>query len=122
MPIYMLGGGQGDPPFNRAFFNTTLGDIIERSGKERTYKLTMFLVDGTHHEVCQIEELFDQYMTVRAFSDDDSSCELKVNIIPYGLIYRLELSPKDDESNGRMGFHWTSGGQKTSKSLKKPSK
>jgi hypothetical protein len=122
MPIYMLGGGQGEPPFNRSFFNTTLGDIIERSGKDRSYKLTMFLVDGTQHEVCQIEELYDQYMTVRAFNEADSACELTVNIIPYGLIYRLELSPKEDEPNGRMGFHWTSTAQKTPKPARKTSK
>jgi hypothetical protein len=115
MPIYLLGGAGGnEPPFSRSFFNTTLGDIIERSGKDRSYKLTLYLVDGSTLDVCKIEELADQHMSVRAFQGEDDTCELSLNIIPYGTIYRLQLSPKEEEEgNGRVGFHWAPAKEKT---------
>jgi hypothetical protein len=119
MPIYLLGGGGNEPPFNRTFFNTTLGDILERHGKDRTYKLTLFLVDGLTLEVCEIADLSDHYMSVRAFQSDDDRCETAVNVIPYGTIYRIQLSPKE-EDNGRMGFHWAAGQPKGARPGRKP--
>lgn len=118
MPIYLLGGGGNEPPFSRTFFNTTLGDVIERYGKDRSYKLTLFLVDGTTLDVCEIGELAEQYMSVRAFHGEDDSCELAMNIIPYGTIYRLQLSPREEDENGRVGFHWQTA--KAAKPAKKP--
>ncbi len=120
MPIHLLGGpGGSEAPFSRAFFNTMLGDLIERIGKDRLYKLTLYLVDGSTLDVCKIEELSDQYMTVRAFQGEDQSCELTVNVIPYGTIYRLQLSPKEEEDNGRVGFHWAPSALKAQKTSKK---
>jgi hypothetical protein len=47
-------------PFSRTFFNVTLGDMLEKDGKEKDHKLTLFLTDGTTLDVCSIDELADQ--------------------------------------------------------------
>jgi hypothetical protein len=105
MPIHLLGGGGGnEPPFNRAFFNTKLADMIARNG-EREHRLTLYLVDGSTLEVCEILELSDQYMSLKAFNPTEDTCELAVTVIPYGVIYRMELSPKEVGAE-RVGFHF----------------
>jgi hypothetical protein len=103
MAPYVIGGG--DTPFGRTFFNVSLGEMIERAGKEKDHKLTLFLGDGSQLEVCQIDELSDNYLVIRAYRGDQEACDLTLNLIPYGLIYRIEIAPRQ-ESNARVGFHW----------------
>ncbi len=111
MTIYSLGGGGGDTPFNRTFFNVTLGDVLERIAKTREHKLTLYLTDGATLDVCSIDELSDSYLALRAYSKDEPGCEVSVQLVPYVLIYRIELTPKTDENN-RVGFHWSPLGRK----------
>lgn len=102
-------GGMGDVPFNRTFFNVTLGELVDQNGKEKPVKLTLYLSDGTTLDVCMIEHLSDQYLSVRAYrgegDGDGEGCDLATQLIPYGLIYRIEIAPKDVEST-RVGFQW----------------
>ena len=103
MTIQLIGGSSGDIPFNRTFFNVTLGEMIDSNGKEKPVKLTLFLSDGTTLDVCMIEELSDNYLSARAYQGQTDSCELSTQLIPYGLIYRIEIAPKSEESS-RVGF------------------
>ena len=105
MAVQLIGGAPGDAPFNRTFFNVTLGEMVEQNGKEKPVKLTLFLSDGTTLDVCMIDELSDDYLAVRAYQGESDSCELGLQLIPYGLIYRIEISPKTEE-NSRVGFQW----------------
>jgi hypothetical protein len=105
MPIYLLGDQGGGVPFGRNFFNLTLGDIIAKGGKSDSQRLHLFLTDGTTLEVCQIEQLAEQYMVVRAYNSEETQCDLLVNVIPYGLIYRIQIVPKGVEEE-RVGFRW----------------
>lgn len=103
MTVHLIGGST-PVPFSRAFFNVTLGDILESNGREQ-HKLTLFLTDGTTLEVCQIEALEDDYIAVRAYQRDMSACDTALNLIPYSLIYRIEIAPRDAAA-ARMGFNW----------------
>jgi len=105
MAIQLIGGSNGDIPFNRTFFNVTLGEMVDHNGKEKPVKLTLFLSDGTTLDVCMIDELTDAYIAVRAYQGDSDKCELSLQLIPYGLIYRIEVAPKGEESS-RLGFQW----------------
>ncbi len=106
MAIYLIGDqGGGGPPFNRNFFNLTLGDLLSKAGKTDSQKLDLFLTDGSTLEVCQIDELAETYMVVRAYNKDETQCDLMVNVIPYGLIYRIQIVPKGAEEE-RVGFRW----------------
>ena len=105
MQAYLLGEGKSGPPFSRTFFNVTLGDLLARAGGAATPRLSLFLTDGLRLEVCRIEELEEAYMVVRGYSDDPEKCDPMVHVIPYGLIYRLEIAPKDTE-DARVGFTW----------------
>ena len=105
MAIQLIGGSNGDVPFNRTFFNVTLGERIGQNGKEKPVKLTLFLSDGTTLDVCLIDELSEDYLAVRAYQGQSDSCEVTVQLIPYGLIYRIEISPKSQESS-RVGFQF----------------
>lgn len=107
MAIHMFGGSSPQGPFNRTFFNVTLGDVLERSSHEKGTKLLLYLGDGTTLDVCAIDEITDDYLAVRAYQDEDDTCEITVNLIPYTLIYRIELAPKAPENTSRMGFRWT---------------
>jgi hypothetical protein len=111
MSIQLIGGSAGDVPFNRTFFNVTLGDMVSQNGKEKAVKLTLYLSDGATLDVCSIDELTDSYVAARAYQANNDSCELTVQLIPYGLIYRIEISPKV-ENNDRVGFHFKSSGRK----------
>lgn len=106
MALITLGGSMNEPPFNRTFFNVTLGDVLERQGKTREQKLTLFLTDGTTLDVCNIDELADSYVALRAYAKNEEGCELSVQLVPYGLIYRIEMTPRDPEHHNRVGFHW----------------
>lgn len=106
MPIYMIGGGNYGPPFSRAFFSTRLGDILDKGGKKNSHKLKIFLTDGGILDICKIEDLEDEYMLVRDYASDEKSCELTLDIIPYGLIYRVQISPQV-QNDERVGFNWT---------------
>jgi hypothetical protein len=105
MPVYTLGGSHGEAPFSRTFFNVTLGDILEKDGKEKDHRLTLFLADGALLDVCSIEELADQYVMLRAYRRSEDACDLSLNLVPYSLIYRIELAPKATQGD-RVGFHW----------------
>lgn len=105
VPIFLLGEAPGGPPFNRAFFNAGLGDLLERAGKPESYRLTLFLSDGTTLEVCKLEELHEAFMVVRGYRGEDEACDLTLQAIPYGLIYRLEIAPKGTREK-RLGFTW----------------
>jgi hypothetical protein len=111
MTIQLIGSSSSDVPFNRTFFNVTLGEMIDQNGKEKPVKLTLFLSDGSTLDVCMIDQLSDQYLAVRAYLGQSDSCEMNVQLIPYGLIYRIEIAPKSEES-GRVGFQWKPTGRK----------
>lgn len=106
MPIHLLGTSAGDAPFNRSFFNTTLGEVIGGNGKA-TPRVTLFLVDGTTLDVCSIEGLTEQYATIRVYHGSGDTCPTNLHLIPYGTIYRIEINPSEGEKGQRVGFHWT---------------
>jgi len=107
MAIQLIGGSAGDVPFNRTFFNATLGDLIDHTGKdkEKAVRLSLFLSDGTTLDVSTIDELSDSYLALRAYQGDTDQIDPSVHLIPYGLIYPIEVSPKN-EQNSRVGFQW----------------
>ena len=105
MAIQLIGGSAGDVPFNRTFFNVTLGEMVEQSEKDKAVRLTLFLSDGTQLDVSVIDELSDAYLALRAYQGESDQIDPSVHLIPYGLIYRIEVSPKN-EQNSRVGFHW----------------
>ncbi len=106
MAVQLIGGGGVDAPFNRTFFNVTLGDLVEPT-KEQAHKLTLYLVDGTTLDVCRIEEMSDTYLALRAYQGSTASCETSLHLIPYGTIYRLEIAQHaTDPDNTRVGFSW----------------
>ncbi|HEX7901865.1 MAG TPA: hypothetical protein VF950_29170 [Planctomycetota bacterium] len=109
MGIFTLGGGAGDPPFNRTFFNVTLGDLIERQKGEN--RLTLFLTDGSTLDVCSIDELTEQYVALRSYANGEDACSVSVQLVPYALIYRVEITPRGENAN-RVGFHWTAPGKR----------
>ena len=121
MAVYMVGSGGAQSPFNRTFFNVTLGEVFQRAGREKSHKLLLFLADGTTLDVCAIDDLADDYIAVRAYKAEEQTCDLGVNLIPYSLIYRIELAPKDSDSSTRLGFHWAPP-SKRSTTLRKPTK
>lgn len=106
MSIYLLGEREGGAPFDRVFFKSLFDDILKRAGKERTTRLTLYLSDGSTMDVCHIEEFADRFLVLRAYRGTEDDCELAVHVLPYGLIYRLELGPKDEQTN-RVGFQWS---------------
>jgi hypothetical protein len=105
MAIQLIGGSSGDIPFNRTFFNVTLGEMIDESGKAKPVRLTVFLSDGTTLDVCTIDDLSDSYLALKAYQGETENMDPSVHLIPYGLIYRIEISPKNEESS-RVGFHF----------------
>lgn len=108
MGIYMVGSGAGgEGAFNRSFFSAALGNVIENNLKDGKYKLTLSLADGSTINVCSIDEMGDQYMTLHTFTGDGDECSMSITFIPYNLIYRIELTPKGAEENERVGFRWS---------------
>ena len=107
MGVYMVGSGSAQAPFNRTFFNVTLGDILKSGPKDKNTRLLIFLADGTTLDVCAIDELADDYLAVRAYRAEEAACDLTVNLIPYTLIYRIEIAPKETEDSERLGFRWS---------------
>lgn len=105
MSIHFLGAPSGGGPFNRTFFNAVLGDLLDRAGKDRPQRLSLFLSDGTILDVCRIQELADDYVVLQTFRDSTDTCSLGLEVVPYGLIYRLQLLPKES-SGDRVGFSW----------------
>ncbi len=106
MPAYALGGTIPGSPFNRTFFNVTLGDLIEKDGKKPGRRLLLYLADGSMLEVEEIEELEDAYLTLRVVKgSDEEGTEPSTHLLPYTLIYRIELSPTRRET-GHVGFQW----------------
>lgn len=113
MPIHLIGGDAGGPPFRRAFFSTILGEILAKSGDPNGFTLTLLLADGTSLDVCSIEDLTDDYLSVRCYQSDDS-CGLGLDLVPYGMIYRVQLTPKGKEDGERVGFKWVQPSQNKS--------
>jgi len=106
MAIHFFGeSSYAAPPFDSLFFKSSFDEIVERAGKGAN-KLTLFLSDGTTFEVCDIVELTEAYMVVRGYKEESDTCEIALTVLPYGLIYRLELGPKGAEGT-RVGFKWT---------------
>ena len=105
MSLITYGGAMPNAPFSRTFFNVTLGDVLERDGQDQEKKLMLYLVDGSTLEVHQIEEMSEQYLTLRAFRGSNR-VSLSVHLIPYNLIYRIEIGPQDPGDSNRLGFHW----------------
>ena len=105
MPIVLLGESGGGVPFGRSFFNSSFDLLVQKMGKESARKLTLYLSDGTFFDVSQIEELAENYMVVRGYRGEAETDTQAVNLLPYGLIYRIELNAKP-ESTTRVGFKW----------------
>ncbi len=103
MPIHLLGSQPGDVPFSRTFFNATLGELI--AGEDQ--RVSLFLVDGTTIDVCSIERLTDSYMALRAYQAGGDTCSMSLQLVPYGAIYRIEITPPKGDGARRVGFHWT---------------
>jgi hypothetical protein len=114
MSVFTIGGGQGEPPFNRTFFNVTLGDLVERNDPGKEKRLTLFLTDGSTLDVCGIDELTDQYVALRSFLNGDDACTTAVQLVPYALIYRVEITPRA-ASEHSVGFHFTPAKRATSR-------
>lgn len=107
MPVQLIGGSVGDAPFNRTFFNVTLGDLVEPA-KGQAQKLTLYLVDGTTLDVCRIEEMTETYLALRVYQGSSDACETNLHLIPYATIYRLEISQHvSDRPGSRVGFSWS---------------
>jgi hypothetical protein len=105
MSIHYIGeSASAAPPFDALFFKSSFDEIVERAGKDAK-KLTLFLSDGSLFDVCEVVELSDAYMVVRGYSATNDACDLAVTVLPYGLIYRLELGPKGADAT-RVGFRW----------------
>ena len=111
MSIQLIGGSAGDVPFNRTFFNVTLGDMVSQNGKEKAVKLTLYLSDGATLDVCSIDELTDAYVAARAYQANTDSCELTVQLIPYEQAYAKDFEdmqrrvPSIEKIRERVGFH-----------------
>ncbi len=107
MAVQLIGGNVGDAPFNRTFFNVTLGDLVEPT-KDQAQKLTLYLVDGSTMDVCRIEEMADNYLALKAYKGGSDACDTTLHLIPYGTIYRIEIAQHGGEDDGaRLGFSWT---------------
>jgi hypothetical protein len=94
-------------PFNRTFFNVTLGGILEREGKQRVSRLTLYLLDGSLLEVATLEDLSDLHMVVRAYPRDREGDPKTRHLIPYATIYRIEIAAHPDPEDRRLGFRWS---------------
>ena len=106
MSIHFIGeSSAAAPPFDSLFFKSSFDAIVERTGKG-AQKLTLYLSDGSTFDVCEVVDLSDPYMVVRGYHGATDACDMSLSIIPYGLIYRLDLGPKADNST-RVGFRWS---------------
>ena len=106
MAIHFIGEStSAAPPFDALFFKTAFDSILEKAGPG-AQKLTLFLSDGTAFDVCEVVDLADAFMVVRGYRASTDACDLSMTILPYGLIYRLDLGPKADNST-RVGFRWS---------------
>lgn len=101
MSIYLL--GHGSVPFGRTFFNTSLDEILAKAGEGRPQRVTLFLTDGLALDVCDILELGSDYLTVHALKSAEEPCDPTLHLVPYGLIYRVEVAPKAGDDK-RLGF------------------
>ncbi len=110
MPIVLLGETGGGVPFGRTFFNSSFDPLVHKMGKDSARRLVLYLSDGTTFEVAHIDELAEHYMVVRGYKGDVETNEQSVSLLPYGLIYRIELGTKA-ESATRVGFKWVPPGR-----------
>ena len=111
MPVYLLGEGSSyGPPFSRTFFNVTLGGLLKKAGDPKRVRFTLFFTDGMTLPVCQIDTLEERYMIVKGYREVEGgkeACDTTFHLIPYGLIYRMEIDHEGGEEEGRLGFTWT---------------
>ena len=106
MPGTILGSSLPESPFNRTFFNVTLGDILKEGGEKQERKLTLFLADGTTLQIRSIDDLDEQYLTVKAYRGEATDEEPGIHLIPYVIIIRIELGPREEDGSRRLGFNW----------------
>lgn len=101
MTIPLL-GQHGGTPFDRTFFNVRLEQILARLNSAHA-RVNVYLSDGTTLGLCHIDEMTDEFLTVRAYGDEPA-CALAMHLIPYSLIYRMEIDPNPGDEP-RLGFH-----------------
>ena len=95
-------GQSGNTIFGRTFFNVRLRELIEKAGNPENTRVEILLTDGARLGLCHIEELGSEYMTVRCYGEVEG-CDLSLHLIPYHLIYRMEIDPTGG-AEPRMGF------------------
>ncbi|MBI4565721.1 MAG: hypothetical protein HY716_13590 [Planctomycetes bacterium] len=100
--------GQKALPFDRTFFNTNLENLLKASELGESVSLKLYMIDGSILDVCQIDDLKEEFLIVRGYRNEESACDLTLQIIPYGAIYRLEIGPRSNRDQ-RMGFSWRHG-------------
>lgn len=122
MSLWMIGSGGWQPPFNRTFFNVAIGELLERVGKDKGSRLTLYLVDGTQLDVRGIDNLSDQFVIVSACPHNGDDTEKHYHVLPYSSIYRIEVSRSPDADSRRLGFRWTSLSDENRTSRKAPLK
>ena len=118
MPIVLLGESGGGIPFGRTFFNSSFDPLIHKMGKDSSRRLVLYLSDGTTFEVAQIDELAENYLVLRGYKGESDTNEQSVSLLPYGLIYRIELGTKS-ETTTRVGFKWVPPGREAPAPAKK---
>lgn len=101
MPIHLI--GESGIPFDRSFFNTALESLLGEDALDGAKKLSLFLTDGSTLDLCNIDQLAPQYMIVRGYGAEEDACEASLHLIPYGLIYRVEVAAKPSDDT-RVGF------------------
>lgn len=106
MSLWMLGGGGWQQPFNRTFFNVSLGEILKRAGREKGSRLTLHLIDASPLDVRAIEELSDQYVLLTASGRDEDDSDPRLHVLPYSAIYRIEIARAAENEHRRLGFRW----------------
>ena len=72
--------------------------------------------------MCAIDELTDDYLSVRAYAAQEDACELSINLIPYTLIYRIMIGPKESQNSQRMGFRCSPPASRRGTAVRKPPK
>lgn len=107
MSVMLLGPTPGGVPFNRSFFNATIGEFVEQLGKQASPKVRLFLVDGTVLDICNIETLAEDYMALRVYLPAQEACDTTIHLVPYSLIYRIEIGAAQGEESKRVGFQWS---------------
>ncbi|HLG42971.1 MAG TPA: hypothetical protein VI643_06365 [Planctomycetota bacterium] len=124
MPIILPGGPSvAHGPFDRSFFQAALNEHIQAAKLGAPGRLFLFLTDGTTLDVCHLIDTADDYLVAachraegvlasscrehgasadNAHCCESKGCEMTAELIPYGLIYRVQISALGDPA---IGFH-----------------